>query len=294
MKYSKLLALLPVLAFAACAGDTSSPTAVDLTAALDHLPLPDVQHFEVCKEYRGTFGPAAIVDWTMTRPNGDDLSGFVELAEDECQVVYSYNEENSDGGLEPQTVTVTEREVAGYVTSYILTVREAYLSDPITYPEAPGNTVSGALTSNPDNSFVVTFVNSEVLDNRMTGGGSFFASDVRFTHGFELRCDLGEPNRLQVNWEGNRFHMTDLTWARCTDDPDFDEGKPVAGFDTFEGYGIGRFNGVDGFGIHFIFVDDGEPGTSDLAWLVITTPDGLTDVAVASNVLDRGNHQAHK
>lgn len=291
---SKLLALLPLLAFAACAGDSTSPTAVDLAATLDHLPLPDVQHFEVCKEYRGIVGPAAIVDWTMTRPNGDDMAGYVELADGECQIVYTYNEENSDGGLEAQTVTVTEREVPGYNTSYILTVREEFASEPITYPEALGNSASGALTSNPDNSFVVTFINTEILDNRMTGGGSFFAEDVRFTHGFELHCDLSEPNRLEVNWEGNRFHMIDLTWAQCTDDPDFDEGKPVAGFDTFEGQGIGRYNGVDGFGIDFVFVDDGEPGTSDVARIRITTPDGLTTVAAASNVLNHGNHQAHK
>ena len=52
----------------------------------------------------------------------------------------------------------------------------------------------------------------EPLLGRMTGGGSVLGS--RVTHGFELHCNVTQtPNRLQVNWAGNRFHLEPLTRA---------------------------------------------------------------------------------
>lgn len=134
-----------------------------------------------------------------------------------------------------------------------------------------------------------------VLEGRMTGGGSVFATDgVRVTHGFELHCDPSvEPNRLQVNWGGNRFHLQSLTSASCSDDPDIDEGHPVAGFDTYVGEGTGRYNGVPGATATWTFTDAGEPGANDFAEIVITDADGNTVLSVSGN-LDRGNHQAHE
>ena len=129
------------------------------------------------------------------------------------------------------------------------------------------------------------------LTGRMTGGGSVFDDEgTRYTHGFELHCaDGAEPNNLEINWgRGNRFHLTDLTSALCSDRPFIDEGNPQAGFDTFIGAGTGRLNGVDGASITFRFTDAGEPGGNDEAEFTITGPDG----ASVSGVLDRGNHQA--
>ncbi len=128
-------------------------------------------------------------------------------------------------------------------------------------------------------------------ERRMTGGGSVFdANGIRFTHGFELHCDANQgPNNLQINWGGNRFHLESLGSASCSDDASISEGKPVAGFDTFVGTGVGRLNGTSGVSITFKFTDAGEPGKGvDLAQFTI---DALPQV---SGTLNKGNHQAHR
>ena len=149
-----------------------------------------------------------------------------------------------------------------------------------------------------DNSFVVIEMEpgkcvspAEALKGRMTGGGSVFTPlGQRVTHGFELHCDISLPNNLEINWGGNRFHLTLLNSATCKDDPLISEGQPVAGFDTFVGSGIGRLNGAGGATIDFNLTDAGEPGKgADLATFSIN---GGATLAV-SGLLDRGNHQAH-
>ena len=128
---------------------------------------------------------------------------------------------------------------------------------------------------------------------RVTGGGSvFLPNGVRVTRGFELHCDTSEPNNLQVNWgPGNKFHLLELTDALCTDDPEISPEPPAAPFDTFEGWGEGRFNKEDGVAtIHFIFKDAGEPGVDDWAWIEITYGSIVLDV---SGYVDRGNIQFH-
>ena len=134
---------------------------------------------------------------------------------------------------------------------------------------------------------------------RMTGGVSVFtANGMRVTHGFELHCvdDDGqgviEPNNLEVNWgPGNRFHLTQLESAVCTDQPNIDEGNPEAGFDTMQGSGTGRCNGVSGATIVWRFNDEGEPGNRDVARIDIQCQQGLT-LSVRGR-LRYGNHQAH-
>ncbi len=134
-------------------------------------------------------------------------------------------------------------------------------------------------------------VDIEVITGRMTGGGSVFKTDgARVTRGFEIHCDLSEPNNLQVNWPGgNKFHLTSLTSAVCTDDPAIIQDPPAAPFDTFIGDGTGKLNGVDGATIHFVFVDAGEPGKNDTALIEI---DGGAALSV-SGFIDVGNLQAH-
>lgn len=134
------------------------------------------------------------------------------------------------------------------------------------------------------------------LAGRMTGGGSIFAPDgVRLTHGFQLRCDSTDPRQnLQINWDqGNKFHLTSLDYAFCSDDPEIDPGRPFAPFDTFTAIGEGRCNGVDGASISFIFQDAGEPGVDDFGEIVIEGCPGGDDITV-SGLLRYGNHQAHK
>jgi hypothetical protein len=130
-------------------------------------------------------------------------------------------------------------------------------------------------------------------EGRMTGDGSVFATDAtRVTHDFELHCDISLPHNLEINWsKGNRFHLTQLDSATCSDDPSISEGQPVAGFDTFVGSGIGRLNGVDGATIDFKLTDAGEPGKrTDLAEFSINGGAALS----VSNPLHSGNHQADK
>lgn len=143
------------------------------------------------------------------------------------------------------------------------------------------------------------------IPGRMTGGGSVFTtSGVRVTHGFELHCrvegpngatSIPTPNNLEINWEGNRFHMETLDQAFCLDDANIAPQPPNAPFDTFIGHGLGRYNGVPGYNVWFQFTDAGEPGTSDTAFIHILDPDNINEVLkVETNFLTFGNHQAHK
>jgi len=131
-----------------------------------------------------------------------------------------------------------------------------------------------------------------ITKGRMTGGGTVGTSDVR--HGFELHCDVSvSPNNLQVSWsKNNKFHLETLTSATCSDDPSIEPNPPAAGFDTYAGTGMGRYNGVSGYAIAFKFTDAGEPGINDTAQITITAPDSSVVLSVSGN-LDKGNQQAH-
>jgi hypothetical protein len=137
------------------------------------------------------------------------------------------------------------------------------------------------------------------VPGRMTGGGSVFTiDDVRVTRGFEIHCDLREPNNLEVNWPGNKFHTTELTSAVCLDSPAIEE-PPAAPFDTFIGTGVGKLNNKPGARIEFTFVDAGEPGVFDTARIKVYDANNnlVLDVPGDPNLpgyLDKGNIQAHK
>lgn len=131
----------------------------------------------------------------------------------------------------------------------------------------------------------------------MTGGGSIFDTieveyTGRTTHGMVLHCDTRNPNKLEINWEGNRFHMTSLDSAMCPDTAGISPNPPDAQFDTFIGMGTGRLNGDPGATISFIFTDAGEPGTGDTAEIYINDPYGNPVLSI-SGPLTFGNHQAH-
>lgn len=133
--------------------------------------------------------------------------------------------------------------------------------------------------------------------HRMTGGGHIEdGGKTRDTsHGFQLRCDATDHRQsLEVNWEGgNKWHLEDLTSATCIDDPALNECPPCAGFDTYIGTGVGRYNGDSGATAEWTFTDDGEPGTNDHFDMVIRDSGGNIVLDV-SGFLDGGNHQAHK
>ena len=123
----------------------------------------------------------------------------------------------------------------------------------------------------------VLWAQNRVFDGRMTGGGSVFTDEndlwapagTRITHSFQLQCDqFAKPNNLQIevhlpNGDGGRFHLTELTFAWCMDDPEID-AQTRAPFDTYIGAGIGTFNGQPGYCADWQITDAGERGSADL------------------------------
>jgi len=162
---------------------------------------------------------------------------------------------------------------------------------------------------------VAVVVAMACLPGRMTGGGSVFIYDntlgdvevnggidgTRVTHGFEIHCGTPDnppgPNNLEINWkdeDGNsqRFHLENLSYGYCSlvNDP----RPPAAGFNTFDGIGTGKLNGVDGAKIVFTFTDSGEPGIDDTEKIVIMDADDITVLDVPTTPVTYGNQQAHK
>jgi hypothetical protein len=132
------------------------------------------------------------------------------------------------------------------------------------------------------------------LPGFMTGGGSIISNNLRVTHGFHLNCDATQnPQRLEINWDGNRFHLEQLNTAFCSNNPKIQAGNPAAVFNTYTGKGVGRLNGVSGATIDFVFTDAGEPGTDDFASYTIRDVNGNLVLSAMGN-LDNGNQQAHK
>ena len=133
------------------------------------------------------------------------------------------------------------------------------------------------------------FVNKK----RMTGGGKSTDGGKNVTHGFALHCDPSRlPNSLQVNWNGYKFHLSNLTSASCSNDPSIDPGKPTASFDTHKGKGIGKLNGVEGAMAEWVFTDAGEPGDNDSVSIRIKDKSGKIVLDVSDATLLKGNHQA--
>lgn len=132
---------------------------------------------------------------------------------------------------------------------------------------------------------------------RFTGGGHQIRIDtVRVTRGLTIHCDLLLSNNLEINWLGNRFHMTDhMLTVECSDDPDIVQFPPDAPLDTLIGVGTGRYNGADGYTIEFTLRDHGEPGGSDqMAIHIFETANPANVVLdVPLQVLTGGNLQAH-
>lgn len=135
-------------------------------------------------------------------------------------------------------------------------------------------------------------------EGRFTGGGhQIRVIGARVTRGLTIHCDLLLSNNLQVNFGGNKFHMTEhLTTVSCTDDPDIIQAPPPAPLDTLVGVGEGRYNGQDGYTIEFTLVDGGEPGkqVDQMAILIYeTAAPGNVVLDVPLQYLSGGNLQAH-
>ena len=135
---------------------------------------------------------------------------------------------------------------------------------------------------------------------RFTGGGKQVTVNlvngdpVVVTKGFEVDCDLHTPsNNLEINWEGNQFHMTSFNAAVCTlvKKPN----PPTAPVNTIVGMGTGRYNQTDGYTVIFELVDNGEPGTQDeISFKIYQTSNPSNIVLqIPLSFITGGNVQAH-
>jgi hypothetical protein len=161
-----------------------------------------------------------------------------------------------------------------------------------TRTNTPTNTPTATRTNTPTatRTNTPTATPTPAVLGRFTGGGSIFtAAGERVTHGMTLPCTVGgNPpggENLEINSEGQQFHLDALTSARCTI-----SGDVV----TLTGTGTGtwgRGNDKAPATIEFTVTDAGEPGTADRATYTIRV--GGTVVLTATGTLDRGNHQFH-
>lgn len=135
------------------------------------------------------------------------------------------------------------------------------------------------------------------LDGRFTGGGHQIRVDgVRVTRGLTIHCDLLLSNNLEINWQGNQFHMLEhLTTLECFDDPAIIQASPPAPIDTLVGTGTGRYNGEEGYSITFELQDHGEPGRNSDMMSIYIVHDASGDVIldIPLQHLTGGNLQAH-
>jgi len=132
---------------------------------------------------------------------------------------------------------------------------------------------------------------------RFTGGGKEISlvGGLKITDGLTIHCDLKLSNNLEINWPGNKFHLTEHTFALCSDNPDIEQKPPKAPLDTLFGMGTGKYNNVDGYTIEFTLVDGGEPGTKDMIGLKIyqTSNPSIVVLNLPLQFVSGGNLQAH-
>ena len=133
-------------------------------------------------------------------------------------------------------------------------------------------------------------VTAQGYQNSCIGAGTIGMNrDPRVVFACNLQSNVDQlPNILNVNWGGDRFNLDVLTAVQFSDDPTIDPRPPRAGADTVHGWGVGKYNGVDGYQAEFIFTDAGEPGRVDSAWMKITDLNGDT-VMEYSGLLHFGN-----
>jgi len=93
--------------------------------------------------------------------------------------------------------------------------------------------------------------------------------------------------------------MKELTSALCLDTIAVQAPPKSSPFDTFKGTGAGRLNNQPGARVEFEFVDAGEPGRKDTAWIKVYDSAGNLALYVpgdptVAGFLDKGNLQTHK
>lgn len=278
------LSLGLVGAVAACTSDLPNPgpTQVDFAPSYDVRPNGDLTDpslgFEISKLCK-------VGSWGDFEVSGAG-STTVHLEDGQCRIIADQD------GTHPFDLTVAETDAPPDVVVDRIEL--------LTHNGVEVVTGTNTVTRGVPPATVITYYNRALVPGRMTGGGGQIRVDnARITRGFTIHCDIVLSNNLEVNWPGgNSWHLDKpLTSAECIDDPAVSPVPPEAPFDTFIGEGVGKLNGVDGSPVWFTFVDAGEPGTDDMAWIKIWAPGADTSVDTpvleVSGNLDHGNLQAH-
>jgi hypothetical protein len=144
--------------------------------------------------------------------------------------------------------------------------------------------------------------------SRMTGGGGLpivdpstkLPSTNQAHYGFMLHCDTRvQPDQLQISWQGNHFHMSAADTSSCFDSNPLVPNGNGASFDTIQGTGHGRFNGVPGATVKWKFTDNGEPGTNDHGEITVFDAYGVPvmeaqGTLLTGPLLGEGNYQTHE
>jgi len=136
-----------------------------------------------------------------------------------------------------------------------------------------------------------TQISTNSLPGKMTGGG-FIVDPVigKITHGFELNCDVNRGGNLEINWgNGNKFHLETLAFALCTNNTAIAGNK--AGFNTYNGIGIGRFNSLGGVMASWTLTSGGKG--NDFMQFSLVAPNGSVVIS-SSGYLQGGRQMAHK
>jgi hypothetical protein len=133
---------------------------------------------------------------------------------------------------------------------------------------------------------------------RFTGGGVVrLVDDIKITHGFTLHCDELLSNNLEVNHDGEKWHINPkggFDRVSCWDNPAVDPAPPPAPVDNIRAIAMGRWKGESGYKIRIHLEDAGEPGgKGDRAGLVFTDPEGAVVLRADFDYTETGNIQAH-
>jgi hypothetical protein len=136
---------------------------------------------------------------------------------------------------------------------------------------------------------------------RMTGGGRVLMTSGALDIEFELRCQPSGEKNLEVNWNGGKFKLENLTSALCYQDPSIADPKPPKGkgekneatFNTYQGKGTGRLNNVSGASATWTLTDQGEPGKKDTVSIQIRDRNNVLVVNASGRLVD-GNIETHK
>jgi len=191
----------------------------------------------------------------------------------------------------------TSQQIAPYSGQFLVPDEGTGIIWAYSGPDTSG-TVNRTVFSNTgyqlEGSTAVSCPVSTTTSGFMTGGGQ--TANFAASHGMELGCTANSNHHnLEVNWAGgNQFHLSSISTVTCYLDPSLPApAPPQASFNTLVLTGTGTYDGHSGATVSAVFTDAGEPGTNDMAEIVVTY-NGQTVLDVPLAKIATGNQQAHR